>query len=1061
MLPLSSLLLQRGVATLAEVETALARQSVQGGDLVTNLLEVARVDEAKLIETIADFEGLPAAPTGPLPRPEPDALSVVPITVASKIPMLPQRLHGDCLSVVVAEPIPRSMEQELSFSLGIQFEQSLSCLSRVLQGLAAAYRVPLHRRHARVVARLDGTDDPYPSVAPPSPVLSSLVPSRLSHGPAASSEEPSHEPWVRPPVTVQSSAALSRALAANASTKARRGPFELIAAREALESAGTNTEIVAIFFDFAKQFFEYVALFMVRDDLAEGLAAAGPGVSRDRIRSIGVPLELPGILSRARDEKAHVLDIPANDGIDAVFRQDLQRPMRARVLVAPLAVRSRVIALLYGDDGRSDVDLNLVGDVLALVPLVSSALETLILQKKLQQRSKPSQGAKTPEKPVEKRKRTTLRGLPVQDTRPQTIPPVVVPSASPGPKSSTTSPFVPVVEPPKAPPVPNIEDVLPPDPMADHPAVAEPEVGLRSPSTLLGLGGDSSDAVVRELSDLESEPSPAAVQEPEKALEADTLEQEGAAPDEDETGAASEPSPAAVQEPEKALEVDTLEQEGAEPDEDAPVAASEPSPAAVQEPEKALEADTLEQEGAAPDEDEPVAASEPSPAVVQEPEKALEADTLEQEGAAPDEDEPVAASEPSPAAVQEPEKALEVDTLEQEGAEPDEPLAEPPTVEEGIREDAAAEKTVNEDDAPSISYSEMDEYDGGDLMNVVLAELQRSPTPEAVEESTQAVVRGPLEVPKSQSPADLGLPQVILNLEDEVEELVDKLESTDIPESQAESIRAELRSYGQGWIEPVLSRFPGRAVKIPELFTDESLMVSERGGLLRFVVEQGSMVAQRLLDRMAESGPETRVWLVLTLAEIGGKEAREAMNLALFDSHERVRSAARRVLRSVVGLRAWANGVRSRVRKIATEDTASDRRLLAIQALGEIREGSSVPILLGALDSDVAAIREAAVDGLRSITRQSFDDHPEAWKTWWKDNSQRARYDWLVDALCASDERQREEANLELIDIVGENLGFDPMASESAQERAIQAYRTWWDDEARRSSKSKRKPNAS
>ena len=54
-----------------------------------------------------------------------------------------------------------------------------------------------------------------------------------------------------------------------------------------------------------------------------------------------------------------------------------------------------------------------------------------------------------------------------------------------------------------------------------------------------------------------------------------------------------------------------------------------------------------------------------------------------------------------------------------------------------------------------------------------------------------------------------------------------------------------------------------------------------------------------------------------------------------------------------------------------------------------------------------------------------------------------------------------KEANLELIDIVGENLGFDPMASESAQERAIQAYRTWWDDEARRSSKSKRKPNAS
>ena len=42
---LSSLLVQREVATLREVEEALARQVLYGGDLLLNLFEVARPDE--------------------------------------------------------------------------------------------------------------------------------------------------------------------------------------------------------------------------------------------------------------------------------------------------------------------------------------------------------------------------------------------------------------------------------------------------------------------------------------------------------------------------------------------------------------------------------------------------------------------------------------------------------------------------------------------------------------------------------------------------------------------------------------------------------------------------------------------------------------------------------------------------------------------------------------------------------------------------------------------------------------------------------------------------------
>ena len=61
---LSSLIVQREIATIRQVEEALARQVLYGGDLVTNLLEVAPIEEWRIAVTFADSYGLSAAPPG-------------------------------------------------------------------------------------------------------------------------------------------------------------------------------------------------------------------------------------------------------------------------------------------------------------------------------------------------------------------------------------------------------------------------------------------------------------------------------------------------------------------------------------------------------------------------------------------------------------------------------------------------------------------------------------------------------------------------------------------------------------------------------------------------------------------------------------------------------------------------------------------------------------------------------------------------------------------------------------------------------------------------------------
>ena len=74
---LSSLVVQRQVATMREVEEAIARQVLHGGDLLTNLLDMAPDREARLAEVLAESLGMPLGPVGRLPPPQADALDAM------------------------------------------------------------------------------------------------------------------------------------------------------------------------------------------------------------------------------------------------------------------------------------------------------------------------------------------------------------------------------------------------------------------------------------------------------------------------------------------------------------------------------------------------------------------------------------------------------------------------------------------------------------------------------------------------------------------------------------------------------------------------------------------------------------------------------------------------------------------------------------------------------------------------------------------------------------------------------------------------------------------------
>jgi hypothetical protein len=378
---LSSLIVQREVATIREVEEALARQVLYGGDLVTNLLEVSGVEESALVPLVAEQLGLPPAPLGELPSPAHEAKRLVAAEVAHERGLAPISFDDDALVVAVAEPLPREAEQELTFALAVPIRQQIAPLVRIRQALARDYGLPLDRRLHRLLARLVSGDRRGPSSVPSPGGPTVLAPPRP---PSLAPPPPTRR--VEDPARAGAPSTLLRDRAAPPARpgKRRRGPLTIAVARAELEDAAQRDTIFDLAFEFARQYFDYTALFVVHGDVAEGRDAFGDGASRDKVARIGVPLDLPNLLASARDAKRPVRAVPAPDGLDPVLTADLGRSGTTECVVVPIVVRTRVVALLFGDGGTSGIDGPGLMDVERVALQASAAFERLIVRRKLQ-----------------------------------------------------------------------------------------------------------------------------------------------------------------------------------------------------------------------------------------------------------------------------------------------------------------------------------------------------------------------------------------------------------------------------------------------------------------------------------------------------------------------------------------------------------------------------------------------------------------------------------------------------------------------------------------------------
>ncbi len=159
-------------------------------------------------------------------------------------------------------------------------------------------------------------------------------------------------------------------------------------ATEDLGEASARGEVLPRVIEFALEGFSRVAMFLVREGRAEGMAQSGlelaGGPDTDSFRGIGLAVSDCGWFKRVLDDRASVCSSPSEQDrelCDLLCGAEGPRPLQA--YVAPIESSGQIVALLYADQLPAQLE---IGDTSALEVVLSHAglaLDRAVLKRAL------------------------------------------------------------------------------------------------------------------------------------------------------------------------------------------------------------------------------------------------------------------------------------------------------------------------------------------------------------------------------------------------------------------------------------------------------------------------------------------------------------------------------------------------------------------------------------------------------------------------------------------------------------------------------------------------------
>jgi hypothetical protein len=149
-------------------------------------------------------------------------------------------------------------------------------------------------------------------------------------------------------------------------------------AAERIDAASTRDEVVTAGLALARCYFRRVVFFIVREPWVLGWDGAGEGMDRARAATLRVPLDLPSVFQGVTRNRTMFVGRPGPDPADQEFLAAIGKRPGTTAALFPVALRGRVVNLVWGDSGSAGAARGDLGQLLALMQKIPRAYLRII-----------------------------------------------------------------------------------------------------------------------------------------------------------------------------------------------------------------------------------------------------------------------------------------------------------------------------------------------------------------------------------------------------------------------------------------------------------------------------------------------------------------------------------------------------------------------------------------------------------------------------------------------------------------------------------------------------------
>jgi hypothetical protein len=371
---LGEMLMQAGALTRAQLEQVLNAQSIYGGRLGTNLVEMGLIGEDQLSRVLNEKMGVPCLDASALNNIPAPIVSLVPLEMAQRYRVMPVALEGKRLTLAMMDPSDFKAIEEIGFVTGLVIMPRVCSELRLNISLERYYGI---KREIRYIPVSGGFR---------SRVCQAMA---QGNGQQAGDPTPDLEAYSRPTMPgdfqaapgVPGSTGVAPAAEVEASCDhcGRRITMEVLAER--LAGAPGETQVVSAVLWYLGGEFDRAAFLRLKNDMALGVQAVAVGDEVDGFAGYGIPLDQAYQLRSVVQEKRLFLGEVAEGGTAQLMRVMGGSPP-APALVVPVAVGGQVAGVICVNDHKGRLSGG-VFELQRVVAMAELAFEMLRIRKRI------------------------------------------------------------------------------------------------------------------------------------------------------------------------------------------------------------------------------------------------------------------------------------------------------------------------------------------------------------------------------------------------------------------------------------------------------------------------------------------------------------------------------------------------------------------------------------------------------------------------------------------------------------------------------------------------------